>query len=278
MNSSESTIGRVLRLTHDGTPKFSPQVIGRGEEIVYTLMATPKLFRLMRLKLADQSVEPLHQEASKSELDPARSLDGRYLAFVQLRGILSLALVIRDLQAGTDGVVPPASGFAGMRSPAIAPDGKRVLYSFAENGQQHIYSVDMRGGDRRAITGGVGINNWPSYSPDGKWLAFGSSRNGKFDVWVMGADGGSLRRLTSSPRQDIRPRFSPDGRRIAFTSHRDGTARVYVMNADGTAVQRVQTESEGDDYPTWHPDGRRLVLVSEIAGQHDLVLVDAPPS
>jgi TolB protein len=273
MNSSEHT--GLVRLTLDGGLKFSPQVTTRGEEVIYTLMATPKLFRLMRLKLGDRSVEPWHRDAPKSELDPAVSVDGRYLAFVQLRGVLSLALVIRDLQAGSDGGVPPASGFAGMRSPAIAPDGKRVLYCFAGKGSQHIYSVDMQGGDRRMLTAGVGIDNWPCYSPDGKWVVFGSSRRGKFDVWVMSADGGNLRRLTDSPRQDIRPRFSPDGRRIAFTSHRDGRPRVYVMNADGSAVKRLETGSEGDDFPTWHPDGRRLLFVSEVAGQRDLVLMDA---
>lgn len=278
MNSFKTATGGPVQLTSDGGMKFSPQFISRGEEIVFTVLLASKLLRLMKVKVSDRVVEPLHKAAAThSELDPSVSADGRTISFVQLRGVLSLALVIRDIQTGKDVEVPPAPGFAGMRSPAVAPDGSRVVYSFAEGIHQHLWSVDARAGDRKAITDGPGINNWPNFSPDGKRLAFSSSRNGDFDVYVMPAAGGPATRLTNTPLQDVRPRFSPDGRRIAFTSHRDGTARVYVMNADGSGVKRVETGSERDDFPSWHPDGQKLVLVSEVRGRHDLYLVEAPP-
>jgi TolB protein len=269
MNSSE-------KLTGDGGRKFSPQFTAGGSEIVYTLFDGATLMRLMRLRMTNHRAEPLRREASSSELDPAVSADGRYLAFVQLRGALSLGLQIHDLKQNTSAGVPPEPGFCGLRSPAIAPDNTRVLYSFAAGGRQKLYSVDVQGGDRGIVTDGVGIDNWPDFSPDGKQVVFASSRGGRFDIYVMKADGSELRRLTDGPFRNVRPRFSPDGRHIAFSSFRDGRCRVYVVRTDGFGVRQVETESEWDDYPSWHPDGRHLVVVSEFSGRHDLYLIETP--
>ena len=247
-----------------------------GQTVIYTLFADPTLMRLMRLKIAEAKPEPLNKEATKSEFEPAVSNDGRMLAFVQLRGSLSLGLEIRDLDTNRRSEVPPGEGFSGMRSPAISPDRSQVVYALPHDGRQKLYIVSSQGGSPRMLTDGQGIDNWPSFSPDGRQIVFSSSRDRNFELYLVDSEGKDLRRLTDHPRQDIRPAFSPDGKRIAFTSHRDGVARVYVMNADGTSVQGVKPVGDRDDFPTWHPDGRRLVLVSERGGGHDLYVVDAP--
>jgi TolB protein len=273
MNSSRQ--GQARRLTHDGRLKMDPVVLGGGAEVVFTTQELPTRMSLMRLKLADGSVERLHPQALTSEFEAAFSPDGRYYAFVQSRSNLNLKLVIRDTKGNQDALFDPGGGFAGMRRPSIAPDGSRVVFSIPAPTGQVIASVDRQGRDRRTLTEG-GLNNWPAFSPDGKRIAFGSSRAGDFDIHVMNADGSGLRRLTRSPGLDMRPAWSPDGRRLAFTSNRDGHYQVYVMNADGSGLRRVSNHPERDDYPTWHPDGRHLVVVSERAGRSDLYLVSVP--
>jgi Tol biopolymer transport system component len=273
MNSAEA---RPVRLTDDGGYKFSPCFSAAGREVIYTLWDGMTLMHLMRLRLPEGTVEPLHKDTPLSELEPSVSADGRYLACVALRGVLSLGLRIRDRKQNTTVEVAPEPGFCGMRSPAVAPDNSRVLYSFAAGGWQKLYSVDVRGGDRKVLTEGAGIDNWPSFSPDGKRVVFGSSRGGVFDLYVMKPDGKEVRRLTHGPFRHVRPRFSPNGDHIAFSGFQDGRCRVFVMRADGSRVRCVETKSEGDDYPSWHPDGKRLVVVSEVGGKHDLYLVHAP--
>ena len=272
----DAAAGEPVRLTRDGQLKRDPVFLPGGKELVFTLLESPVQLRLMKLKLADGSVEPLHPNVTKSEFEPAFSADGRYIAFVQSRGNLSLALVIRDRMQKSDSEVRPAGGFSGMRSPAISPDGSRVLYCFPDDGRQQIYSVNLKATDRKLLTNSGGINNWPCFSSDGKRIVFGSTRDEGYELYVMNSDGGAVRRITSSPRQDIRPRFSPDGKRIAFTSSRDGNYEIYVINADGSRPQRITNHEERDDFATWHPDGRRLVVVSEREGRHDLYLVDVP--
>lgn len=270
-----------IRLTDDGHLKRDPILIDQGRQVVYAVQASEDRLALMRLdvtNLADPTVEsePLHPDAGKTEFEPAFSADGRYYAFVQSRGNLSLALVIRDTRESTDAEVPPAGGFSGMRSPAFSPDATRVLFSYPEAGRQQLYSVNLKGADRRALTDSQGINNWPSFSPDGSSIAFASSRDGDYELYVMRSDGTQVRRLTERVGQDIRPRFSPDGKRIAYTRSEAGNYEVYVMNADGTRPLPVTQHPERDDFACWHPDGRRLVLVSERQGRCDLYLVDVP--
>lgn len=264
------------QLTRDGRLKFTPVFRDGGKEVVFVELTNPTLYQLRRLVLADGKNTPLHANAPTSEFEPTASADGECYAFLKTRSALSVSIVVRDKRGVDLGEIMPGEGFCGYSGPALAADHTRVVFSYAEQGTQQIYSSKLDGKDRKRLTDSRGLNNWPSYSPDGQSIVFGSSRDGNFEIYLINADGSNPRRLTESPYQDIRPRFSPDGRRVAFTSHRDGNAEIYVMNADGSSPQRVTTSDERDDYADWHPDGQRLVMVSERQGKHDLYLVNVP--
>lgn len=265
-----------VQLTTSGSQKFAPSFIRGGQEVVFTEAVKPTQLQLNRLRLADGAVEPLHPDTPQHELDFAVSRDGTHQAYVKCHSPLSLSLQIVTTDDVKVGEVPEAPGFAGYRSPAFTPDNARLLYSFPEDTQQHIFSVSVRGDDKRQLTTGIGINNWPSVSPDCRRIVFSSTRDGNYDLYSMAADGGDVRRLTDSPTMDIRPRFSPDGRRIAFTSNRDGNHEIYLIDADGGGLTRLTNHPERDDYADWHPDGRQLVIVAERGGRQDLWLVDVP--
>ena len=271
------TRAEEVRLTHDGRIKRDAVFIDNGEVLVYVVDESSVKMRLMRRNMADGSTEPFHKNAPKSEFGPAFSANGQYYAFIQSRGNLSLALVIRDIQGVKTSEIKPAGGFSGMRSPALSPEGKRVLYCFPEKGSQQIWSVNTEAQDRKALTDGPGVDNWPAYTPDGKTIVFGSTRDGNYEIYSMRSDGKEVKRLTNSPMQDIRPVISHDGKRIAFISQRDGNRELYVMNLDGSRLQRVTSHPDRDDYPAWHPDGKRIVLISERAGRTDLYLVEVSP-
>jgi Tol biopolymer transport system component len=256
--------------------KSDPVFVDRsGAELIFVDQSDPVTMCLMRLNLTDGKVTRLYPAETRSEFEPACSLDGRYRAFVRSMGNLSLALVIQDTQGGRDREMTFAQGFSGPRSPAFSPDASRIVFSFAD-GQQSIYSIDREGGDRRMLIDSPGICNWPSFSPDGRQLLFASTRDGNFEIYTSQADGSQPHRLTDNPRQDLRPRFSPDGRRIVFTSNRDGNYELYVMQADGGNLRRLTDDPERDDYAAWHPDGRQIVAVCERSGRQDLYLLPVP--
>jgi dipeptidyl aminopeptidase/acylaminoacyl peptidase len=267
----------MAQLTHDGRFKCTPVACGARDEVVYAELADPTLYRLMKLNLKDGATGALRPEAKTSEFEPAFSADGKVFAYLKTSGVLRVNLVIQDETGARLGEVPPGDGFSGMRSPAVAPDHSRVVYSFAEEGRQQLFAVRTDGTSRETLVDSAGINNWPAFSPDGRALVFASSRDGDFEIYRMNADGSDIRRLTHSPGQDIRPRFSPDGKRIGFTSHRDGNAEIYVMDSDGSHVRRMTDSPDRDDYPDWLPGGKQLVIVSEHGGRYDLFRIDVDP-
>lgn len=262
------------RLTTDGRLKSDPVFSDpAGGELVFVVQDMPQRTRLMRLNLDDLTQTPIHASETRSEMEPTVSRDGRWLAYVQNRGNLSLTLVIEDRAGAEHAEVKPGAGFSGMHAPAIAPDGTRLLFAFAESGRQRVISVSMAGQDRAVLIDSPGVNNWPSWTPDGKSLVFSSTRDGNYEIYAARADGSETRRLTDCPFQDLRPRPAPDGKRLVFTSGRDGNHELYAMDLDGGSVARLTNHPERDDYATWHPDGRRIVYVAERDGKHDLWLL-----
>ena len=261
------------RLTTDGRVKYSPTFIDETE-LVYVDLDKPELTVLQRLKLADGTTTPLHPNARAQELEPTFSHDGRWCAYLEAIGTLSVKLVVRDERGNVQAEVPPGGGFCGFRTPAFSPDGQTVIFSFADNGFQDLFTVTRDCKERKQITKNVGMNYFPTYSPDGKRILFCSTRAGNYEIYSMNTDGEHVVRLTDCPFQDLRPQYSPDGDRIAFTSARDGNFEIYIMQADGASPRRITNHPERDDYAIWHPDGKRLVIISERDGNHDLYLVD----
>ena len=271
--TTSASAAEPKRLTSDGRMKFSPSFINQ-DEIGFVDFEKPTLTVIKRLNLKDGSVTPLHEGVDKQELEPAFWGDGRHSVFHRASGTLQTSLVIRDEKENENIELPPGSGFSGYRCPAFSPDGTRVVFSVAAEGQQNLFTVNRKDGkDRRQLTKLTRINNWPNFSPDGKRIVFGSTRDGNFELYSMQSDGTDVVRLTHNRFQDVRPKFSPDGNHIAFVSTRDGNHEVYVMKADGSEVRRVTKHKERDDYPEWHPDGNHLVVVCERNGSHDLYLV-----
>jgi len=275
--TATTTISAAERqLTDDHRYKRDPVFLD-ANTLIYVVQARPEQLQLVRRDLKSGKQRPVHKDETRSELEPAVSPDGRFLAFLQSRSAASVGMVIEDTRQQTTAEIPPASGFAGMRSPSFSHDGKRVLYVFAEGGRQKVFSCNTSAGDRKVLVDASGICNWPSVSRDGRMLLYGSTRDGNYEIYRASAlDGSSPQRLTHHRAQDVRPRFSPDGRRVVFVSNRDGNREIYVMGADGSGVTRVTEHPERDDYPTWHPDGKRIVYVAERKGGFDLRMRDLP--
>ena len=94
------------------------------------------------------------------------------------------------------------------KDPSWSPNGKRIAFSSARNGELHdIYVMDADGGNLLNITNHPDSDWNPSWSPDGKRIAFVSNRTKDLnpDIYVMDADGGNPQNLTNNPHSDITP-------------------------------------------------------------------------
>ena len=265
------------QLTFDGSNKRDPVFLGNGESLVYCYDERDDYVRAVKLDMEDLKAEPtpLFGEERSHQTEIAFSPDGRYTSFSQCTGNLTGKLVIRDLEGQKDAEIKH-SGRGAYRTPVFSPDGKRVIYSFAETGPQQLWSVDLDGGDKKQLTETEGLTLWPNFTQDGKKLVFSNSRENNYEIYLHDLESGKDQRLTNNRLMDIRPKLSPDGKRICFVSTRHGNYEVYVMDIDGKNVIRLTNNEDRDDYPNWHPNGKHIVYVSERDGSLDLYLVDVP--
>lgn len=106
-------------------------------------------------------------------------------------------------------------------SPAIAPDGRRVVYTVREtNWDENAYETEIWLGDgktTRQLTTGRKSSVQPAWSPDGKWIGFVSDRDDKRQLYRIASDGGEAERLILKDEDVNAFAWSPDGARIAFT-------------------------------------------------------------
>ncbi|MBC8351715.1 MAG: PD40 domain-containing protein [Planctomycetes bacterium] len=268
------TAAPPIRLTTDGKQKMDPVFVANGAEIVYAAQVSFSQISLMRLDVAERTIEPFNSGAPTSELCATFSRDEKTRAFIRNNANLHVLLVIQDMESGSTVEHNPGGGFAGVRCISMAPDGSRLLYAFPETeGDQQIFSLSADGKTKMAITKGGGVDGSPRFSPDGRWIAFASTRDGNFDIFTMTSAGEQLYRLTEHQGYDTRPAWSPDGKRLAFTSLRDGNYDIYVVDIDGTNLRRITDHPERDDFSWWHPNGKQLVVVSEREGKQDLYLI-----
>jgi TolB protein len=146
--------------------------------------------------------------------------------------------------------------------PDISPDGKYILFTSDQTGNNNIFVQD-RWGDVRNLTNNPATNEWARWSPDGKQIVFGSNRDsGVFEIYVMNADGtGTPMQLTFPPVLSRYASWSPDGKQLVFRHGID----IYAMNADGSGAPLQLTNEVPPSFaqmPVWSPDGRHIAFMS----------------
>jgi TolB protein len=165
-----------------------------------------------------------------------------------------------DIETGVQEVV---GEFPGMTfAPRFSPDGKKIIMSFAKDGNSDIFTMNLETRVVERITEHPAIDTSPSYSPDGKYICFNSDRSGYQQIYVMRNDGSDVKRITFGKGIYGTPVWSPRGDLIAFTKMYNNRFYIGVMRTDGSG-ERLLTENYYQEAPSWSPNGRVLIFYRE---------------
>lgn len=175
-------------------------------------------------------------------------------------------------------------------SPAISPDGKRILFLTARHDpnprfpdlKYEIYLMDIDGENQRRLTETEAAEDHPAWSPDGTKISFDADYDGDGfnEIYQMDIESGEVTRLTFNAANDQFADWSPDGRGIAFSSDRNGNWDIFRMDVDGSNQQALTTGSDWELFPAWSPDGTRIALMGMVPNSRntDIFLMDADGS
>ena len=168
----------------------------------------------------------------------------------------------------------------------ISPDGSRIVFTSARDGDLEIYDMAADGSDQRRLTRSPGYDGGAFYSPDGALICFRALpiedpnelidfrrlleeelvRPARLEIFVMNADGTNRRQVTRNGAANFCPFFHPDGKRIIFAGNQhDPKGRnfdLYLIDLDGGGLERVTFCDAFDGFPMFSPDGTKLVFCS----------------
>ena len=139
-------------------------------------------------------------------------------------------------------------------APSWSPDGGRVVFGSARDGNPEIYVMDADGSNQRRLTDDPARD--VAGHLVGERVVFTSDRSGNQDIWSMALDGSDLRQQTRGEGDEAFATPSPDGRRLVVEL--PGRPAIAIMNADGTDLVEVALPGVAA-WPSWSPTGDRIL-------------------
>ncbi|MDZ4764308.1 MAG: hypothetical protein SGI73_07115 [Chloroflexota bacterium] len=148
-----------------------------------------------------------------------------------------------------------------------SPDGTRIAFVSAHDGDPDIYVTDANGRDLRQLTDNALPDYSPAWSRDGTQIAYASvgyAGRGATDIYVLTLDDSAPpRRISGAAGSASMPRWSADGAQIAFMYAERGVRTTVLAFADGSSAAPASAAPELTIVSewAWSPDGTRVVFV-----------------
>jgi len=184
----------------------------------------------------------------------------------------------------------------------ISPDGKKILFTSARDGDLELYDMNIDGTNQRRLTHDLGYDGGGWHSQDGQWIVWRANRPktpeeikrykelfaknlvmpAKMELWIMRADGTQQKQITFNGAANFAPYFHPNGKQIIFASNmydpKGGNFDLFLINRDGTGLQQITFDKNFDGFPMFTNDGKQLIWESnrhgKTPGETDVFLAD----
>lgn len=167
----------VKRVTGEGfaaVPSWSPD--GSSLAFVRAEPDRPRVWNLWTVDLDSGATRRLTNHPYGQPWGGSWFPDGKRIAYSH-----EDRLIVLDIAGGTRRVYPSPRKGQLVRTPAVSPDGRRVIFQVYRDGA---WLLDLRDGSMRKVLADSTAEEY-TWSPDGRRVAYHSRRSGTWGVWVM---------------------------------------------------------------------------------------------
>ncbi len=158
-------------------------------------------------------------------------------------------------------------------SPAISPQGDRMVFLSNRNGKMSIYLMDVLEGkvSRKLIQGETDVDFEElhflepgfSWSPDGRKITLAAKAGDADALYIYHLDSKKYEQYKFGLDGIFSTSWSPRGDEIAFIGVKDGASDVYLFSLVTKKITNVTDDVFSDGDPSWSPDGQQIVFTSD---------------
>ncbi len=248
---------------------YKPMALGKDMDPVGKIMASEK-------------------DGGEMNVSPAISPDGKKIAYISSKNVLSLDIYIADASTGKTLDRISSNSFGGHvdsysfieTAGTWSPDSRKFALVVQSKGQNQLLVLDLYRKSKKSysIKGVPSFTN-PAWSPDGNAIVVSGLVEGNSDLYLFDLKTRNVENLTQDKFSDMQPDWSPNGEYIYFVSDRD--KRNLRLEKANLSISRININTKAIDTfdlffgadnlnPAIDPSGDILYFLSDRDGYRNL--------
>lgn len=158
-------------------------------------------------------------------------------------------------------------------SPAISPQGDRIVFLSDRNDYFDIYMMSALDGEiQRRVVKGQRTKNFEelhlltpgiAWSPDGKKIALAVKAGERDAIFLIDIDSGDEEQLSFDFDGILTVAWSPDGKSLAFAASKSPQSDIYLYNLETKSLVNLTNDIFSDADPIFSSDGSEIFFSSD---------------
>ncbi len=222
------------------------------------------------------------KNGSEMNVSPKISPDGKLIAYVSSKNVLSTDIYISDAKTGNLVRKIESSALGNHidsynyieTSVAWSPDGQKLALAIQSKGKNKLLILDIINGNKKTLElKGVTSFTNPFWSPDGYSIVVSGLNEGASDLYILNLKTGDVINLTNDEFSDIQPFWYEEW--VYFVSDRIGDKSKLEKNKFSISIIHIHTKkiesfdflNSSDNFnPVLSLDGENIYFLSDFEG------------